>query len=261
MIAFFRLVKIIHVLAYFHLDELIKPLPYSWLPRLLVKLLPSYWFYYFSDFRKYSINERARLALISLGPIFIKLGQLLATRRDLLDDALADELEKLTEQVPPFNSEQAIAIVEKELAKPVSELFADFERTPMASASIAQVHAATLKSGEAVVLKILRPNIIKTVNRDLKLMAWLAASIEYWLPDTRLLFLQELVENYRDVILGEINLYREAANTIKFRKNALQHNYLYIPKIFPALPLDLSHHLILSEAQESQSFALHLLIQ
>lgn len=232
MSAFFRALFIIHTLALYHVDDLIKPLPHSGLVRLLIKLLPSYWLYYFSGKQKFSEFERTRMALVALGPIFIKLGQLLATRRDLLNDDLANELEKLTEQVPPFSSEVALALVEKELGKPLNELFAQVEKEPMASASIAQVHAGQLKSGEHIVLKILRPGIEKIVKRDLQLMAWFAETIEAWLSDARLFFLSELVENYREVILGEINLYREAANTIKFRKNALQHNYLYIPRVY-----------------------------
>lgn len=232
MQAFLRALIIIHTIAIYHVDDLIKPFPHSWLPRLLLKLLPSYWFFYLVSHKKFSENERVRMALVSLGPIFIKLGQLLATRRDLLNDDLANELEKLTEQVPPFDSDLAVSIVEKELAKPLGEIFESFEKKPLASASIAQVHAAQLKSGEAVVLKILRPGIEKVVKRDLKLMTWLAETIEAWIPEARLFFLSDLVVSYREVILGEINLYREAANTIKFRKNALQYNYLYIPRVY-----------------------------
>lgn len=231
MRSFLRLLQIVHIVTLHHLDDLIKSLPYSWLLRLPLKLFPSYWLFYFTHLRKQDVNSRSRLALVSLGPIFIKLGQLLATRRDLLDDSLADELETLTEQVPPFDSDQAIAIIESELNGKVSELFLSFDKKPMASASIAQVHAAELLSGEAVVLKVLRPSIEKTVTRDIALMAWIASNVEAWVPDARLFFLQDLVKNYREVIFGEINLHREAANTIKFRKNALQHNHLYHARV------------------------------
>ncbi len=226
-----RLLQIVHVLALYHLDDLIKPLPHSWLPRLLFKFLPSYWLFYLKGLGKYRAEERSRLALVALGPIFIKLGQLLATRRDLLDDDLANELETLTENVPPFSAEGAQAIIESELSGSISELFKSFDKEPMASASIAQVHAARLHSGEEVVLKVLRPGIEKTVKRDIALMAWIATTIEAWIPDSRLFHLQALVENYHHVIMGEINLHREAANTIKMRKNALRHNYLYIPRV------------------------------
>jgi len=235
MVSLLRFMQIVHAIALYHLDELIKSLPYSWIPRLLLKLFPSYWLFYFKGFEKKDVNERVRLALISLGPIFIKLGQLLATRKDLLDHELANQLESLTERVPPFDSKQAIAILESELNASVSELFNSFDEQPLASASIAQVHSAELKSGEAVVLKIVRPGIEKIVKRDLKLMAWLAKILEAYIPDTRLLFLQDLVNNYADIILGEINLHREAANTIKFRKNAQQHNRLYHARIHLSL--------------------------
>lgn len=232
MRAFFRLLSIIHVIALFHLDDLFKALPYSFFPRFLFKLLPSYWLFYFSKHKKQNVAVRFRLALISLGPVFIKLGQLLATRRDLLSDELADELEQLTENVPAFDAKQALAIVEKELQQHYHEAFKSIDKAPLASASIAQVHAAELKSGEQVVLKIIRPGIEKVVMRDLRLMRFMAESIEAWLPDARLFYLPELVANYREVIFGEMNLHREAANTIKMRKNALQHNYLYIPRVY-----------------------------
>lgn len=227
-----RLIKIIHVLITYHIDDLLKELPYSWLFRLPLKFLPSYWVFYFCSHKKENSYTRFRLALIELGPIFIKLGQLLATRRDLLDDDLADELELLTENVPPFDSGLAIEIVEHELKGSVNTLFSKFEKEPIAAASIAQVHAAELKSGEQVVVKILRPNIEKIVKRDLLLMFYIASKIEAWIPYSRLFYLSDLVENYQNVILGEINLHREAANTIKFRKNALQHNFLYIPRVY-----------------------------
>jgi ubiquinone biosynthesis protein len=239
MMAFFRLLKIIHVVAFYHIDELIQTLPYSFFPRTLIKLLPSYWLFYFSSQRKNNVNERLRLALIELGPVFIKLGQLLATRRDLLPDALANELEQLTENVPPFSSKEAMAIVEQELqygsqqgSQKEASLFKSIDKRPMASASIAQVHAAELKTGEQVVLKILRPGIEGIVKRDIALMAWLAGTIEAWLSDARLFYLSDLVSNYREVIFGEMNFYREAANTIRMRKHALQHDYLYIPKVY-----------------------------
>lgn len=230
--AVLRLIKIIHIVALYHLDEFLKPLPYCFIPRLLIKLLPSYWLYYLSGKGKHNLNERARLALIQLGPVFIKLGQLLATRRDLLNDELADELEQLTENVPPFASKIAMEILEKELGEKKAQYFASIDEKPLASASIAQVHGAQLKTGEHVVLKILRPGMEGTVKRDVDLMAWVASSVESLIPEARLFYLSELVENYRDIIFGEMNLYREAANTIKMRKHALQHNYLYIPKVY-----------------------------
>ncbi len=232
MLAIFRLFQIVHILCFYHLDELLKPLPHSIYIRALFKLHPAYWMYFFSEKRKYSLEQRCRLALVELGPVFIKLGQLAATRRDLLNDALADELEQLTENVPPFDSEQALSIIKQELSETCFAQIKSIDALPLAAASIAQVHAAQLQSGEQVVFKILRPNIEKTVRRDVRLMAWLASSIESVFEDARLFYLSELVENYRVVIEGEMNFYREAANTIKMRNNALKHDYLYIPRVY-----------------------------
>ncbi len=254
-----RFLQIVHVFALYHLDEFLKPLPYSFILRLLIKFHPSYWLHYLSGKGMYSLNERARLALIQLGPVFIKLGQLLATRRDLLPDELADELEQLTEKVPPFDSKIAMAILEQELGEKKSQYFASIDEKPLASASIAQVHAAELKTGEQVVLKILRPGMEKTVKRDVDLMAWFADTIENIIPEAQLFYLSELVENYREIIFGEMNLYREAANTIKMRKNALQHNYLYIPKVYLELStrkvmcLELIHGIPVNQAAKIQA--------
>ncbi len=121
-------------------------------------------------------------ALEELGPVFIKLGQMLSTRRDLLPTDIADELAKLQDNVPPFPEQQSIAIIEKGLGKPVTELFASFEATPMASASVAQVHAATLHSGEQVVVKVIRPDIEPIIRQDLALMFTLAKLVAGMFP-------------------------------------------------------------------------------
>lgn len=232
MTSLLRLIYILHIVCKYHLEQLLTDVPNTWVIRLGIKLIPSYWMYYFSAHRSNNPEQNAKEALITLGPIFIKLGQLIATRRDLINDSLADELETLTEQVPPFDSKIAINILEEELGEHPKTLFASFSEEPLASASIAQVHCAELKSGEQVVLKVVRPGIEKIVRRDISLMASFAKIIEKLIPETKLFFISQLVENYKEVIHGEINLTREAANTIKFRKNAEQHQYLYIPKIY-----------------------------
>ena len=162
------------------LDEFLAPTPLS-------KFVPLFKVFAFSKKYKRELDrgERLNLALTELGPIFVKLGQMLSTRRDLLPEDLADELAKLQDDVPPFPEEQSIAIIEKALGKPVSELYAEFEATPMASASVAQVHAATMQNGEQVVVKVVRPDIEPVIRQDLALMFTLARLIERYLPDGR----------------------------------------------------------------------------
>ncbi len=160
-----RLFKIVWVVTRHRLDTLI---PAERLPlwmRLLLKLSPLQ----LVPLGQRSRGERLRLALEALGPIFIKFGQMLSTRRDLLPEDIADELKRLQDQVPPFPGELAAARVENELEMTLAEAFAAFDRVPLASASIAQVHAATLHSGEDVVVKIIRPSIDRIMRQDMGL--------------------------------------------------------------------------------------------
>jgi len=177
-------------------------------------------------------GERLRLTLEALGPIFVKFGQILSTRRDLLPDDIIDELAKLQDQVPPFPSQQAVEIIEQALKQPVSTLFAKFDTEPMASASIAQVHAATLHSGEDVVVKVVRPGIEKTIRQDIKLLFVIARLIAKYLPDGRRLRPVEVVDDYQHTILDELDLQREGANTSQLRRNFEHSALLYIPEIY-----------------------------
>lgn len=175
---------------------------------------------------------RLRLALEALGPIFIKFGQLLSTRRDFLDADLADELQTLQDQVPPFHSPTIHQLVESALDVPVQSVFARLETAPLASASVAQVHAATLRSGEEVVVKVVRPNIEDTIRADISLLKWLARLVEGNIAIGRRLRPVEVIEDYETVILGELDLMAEGANTTVLRRNFEHSERLYVPKVY-----------------------------
>jgi ubiquinone biosynthesis protein len=176
-------------------------------------------------------GEAVRLALEQLGPIFVKFGQILSTRRDLLPEDVADELEKLQDQVPPFSGVIAKQIIETTYGKPVTELFAEFNLTPLASASIAQIHAATLPDGRQVVVKIVRPNIHKVIRRDIGLLQSVATLTERILPYGWRLRPREVVAEFERSILNELDLMHEGANASQLRRNFLDSNLLYIPEV------------------------------
>ncbi|MBB3047764.1 ubiquinone biosynthesis protein [Litorivivens lipolytica] len=228
MFGFRRLLTILSIAARFRLDQLIDitRLP-TWLCLLLRfgpwRLFPA---------PKASRGERLRLALESLGPVFIKFGQQLSTRRDLLPDDIAEELAKLQDQVPPFGNEQARQIIEVALGKPVGELFARFDQAPLASASVAQVHAAQLKDGREVVVKVIRPGIQRTIEKDIQLLYTIARLVHRYVPDGRRLRPLEVVEDYELTILDELDLQREGANTSQLRRNFADSELLYVPEVF-----------------------------
>jgi ubiquinone biosynthesis protein len=177
-------------------------------------------------------GERLRLALVELGPIFVKFGQALSTRRDLLPADIADELAKLQDRVPPFDSAIAIASIEKTFGRPIGEVFGSFETRPLAAASIAQVHVATLKNGGEVVVKILRPGMREVIDLDLEVLDYLAKlADEYWVEARRLRPV-ELVREYRKTILDELDLMREAANAAQLKRNFAGSPLLYVPEVF-----------------------------
>ena len=183
-------------------------------------------------------GERLRLALEELGPVFVKLGQALSTRPDILPADIAVELTKLQDQVPPFPGELAKAEIERALGRPVGQLFANFDTTPLASASIAQVHAATLRGATAgekgleVIVKVLRPGVEAMIRRDVNVMHLLAELVEQWIPESRRLKPREVVAEYENVIFDELDLMREGANASQLRRNWLGSELIYHPLVF-----------------------------
>ncbi|MBS0350442.1 MAG: ubiquinone biosynthesis regulatory protein kinase UbiB [Proteobacteria bacterium] len=176
--------------------------------------------------------ESIRLALESLGPIFVKFGQLLSTRRDLLPDDIANELALLQDQVPPFPSWQARKAIELALGNKIEALFASFDDVPLASASIAQVHAAILPEGASVVVKILRPKIVNIIQHDIALLYMAARLTERFWSQGKRLHAVELVAEFESSIVDELDLQREAANSSQLRRNFLYSDQLYVPKVY-----------------------------
>lgn len=220
-----RLLKIFIICNRYRLDEFLNfaPGPLRWLFLLSPwRLLPK---------PRLSRAARLRLALEALGPVFIKFGQMLSTRRDLLPEDIADELQKLQDQVPPFCGEEATRLIEQALGEPVTQVFADFSSVPLASASVAQVHKATLHSGEEVVVKVIRPKIHKTIDQDLQLLHTLAQLIERYSEDGKRLRPIEVVNDYEKTIFNELDLLIEAGNTSQLRRNFENSELLYLPQI------------------------------
>ena len=188
-------------------------------------------------------GERLRLALEELGPVFVKLGQALSTRPDILPADVAVELAKLQDQVPPFPGELARAEVERALGRKVEEMFSSFDLVPLASASVAQVHAAKLRSvpvtgepgaapGLDVIVKVLRPDVGAMIRRDVDLMNLIARYVEAWFAEARRLKPREVVAEYEQVIFDELDLMREGANASQLRRNWLGSEIIYHPIVF-----------------------------
>jgi ubiquinone biosynthesis protein len=175
---------------------------------------------------------RLRMALEELGPIFVKFGQVLSTRRDLLPPDIVDELALLQDRVPPFDSELAVAQITRALGAHPDQLFASFERTPVASASIAQVHFATLRDGREVAVKVLRPGMKKSIDEDVALMRDAAGLIERLWPDSRRLKPREVVAEFDKYLHDELDLMREAANASQLRRNFANSDLLLVPEMF-----------------------------
>ena len=175
---------------------------------------------------------RLREAIEKLGPIFIKFGQILSTRRDLLPGDYADELAKLQDQVPPFPGDTAVGLVEASLGGPIATLFESFDTAPIASASLAQVHAATMANGDDVAVKVIRPDIERVIAKDLALIHTMAGLLERVSRDARRLKLKAVVADYERTIFDELNLLKEAANTATLRRNFAGSDLLYAPKVY-----------------------------
>jgi ubiquinone biosynthesis protein len=178
------------------------------------------------------LGVRLREALEELGPIFVKFGQALSVRPDLLPPEVALELAKLQDQVPPFAAEQAAAALSAAFGRPVEEVFAEFERTPLAAASIAQVHGARLHDGTAVVVKVLRPNVGALIQRDVEVLRALAALAERYWPEAYRLHPVEVVAEFEKTLRVELDLMREAANAAQLKRNFAGSELLYVPDIY-----------------------------
>ncbi len=225
-----RLLKIEHVFVKYGLENLIfEAAGREWLNSIFL-LSPTRWLY--KEQRSLPRGERIRLALQELGPVFVKLGQVLSTRRDLLPDDIGDELALLQDQVPPFDSQQARNEIETALRASIEETFGSFEDTPIASASVAQVHGATLFDGTHVVVKVLRPGIAKTIHRDVNLMYVLAGLASALLADGKRLRAREVVSEYDRTIHNELDLIREGGNADTLRHNHRDIDKLYVPQVY-----------------------------
>ncbi len=221
-----RLLGIQRVLVRYGLDDFIKETHL---------LRPLRFFFYLLPRRRDTsapLGERIRLALEELGPIFVKFGQAISTRRDLLPPDIADELAKLQDMVPPFPAEQAIQILSEAYGESVDKVFKRFDVEPFAAASIAQVHTAQLQDGKEVIVKLLRPGVQEQIERDLDVLRMLAGLADrYWEHGKRLRPL-EVVDEYEQTIIDELDLMREAANAAQLKRNFAGSGMLYVPDIY-----------------------------
>lgn len=228
-----RSLHIALILARYRLDELLVALPPLRAARA-VRLIP----WGRRRVREQPRGVRLRLALQELGPIYVKFGQILSTRRDLLPPDIAEELANLQDDVPPFPGEQARTLIERQLGKPVSELFAEFDENPLASASIAQVHAARLQDGKKVVVKVVRPGIERRIRRDTELLKFLAGIVQRHHPRGERIRPTDIVSEFERVVLDELDMKREGASAAVLRRNFEHSKDLYIPEIHWPLTAD-----------------------
>ncbi len=248
-----RLLQIQRALVRHGLDDFVRATHLYRPFRFLVLLSPWTWF---QRSRGVTRGERLRLALEELGPVFVKFGQAVSTRRDLLPVDIADELAKLQDRVPPFDGATAIATVEAAYGRPVGAIFADFQQTPLAAASIAQVHVATLKNGQEVIVKVLRPLMKEVIERDLEVLEALAALAEEYWEEGRRLRPVEVVAEYRKTVMDELDLLREAGNASQLRRNFAGSNLLYVPEVYwdycrvNVMVMERIHGIIVSQVDE-----------
>ena len=224
-----RLLQIQRVLLKHGLDDFVRATHLYRPLRFLFFLSPGMWF---ERRRAASRGERLRLALEELGPIFVKFGQAVSTRRDLLPPDIADELAKLQDRVPPFPGTVAQATIERAYGRPMSEVFAEFDTNPLAAASIAQVHVARLLDGKEVVVKVLRPGMRAWIERDLEVLYALARLAHRYWSEARRLRPIEIVAEYEKTILDELDLMREAANAAQLKRNFAGSDLLYVPDVY-----------------------------
>jgi ubiquinone biosynthesis protein len=224
-----RLIEIQRVLLRHGLDDFVGATHLYRPLRFIFYLSPGLWF---ERRRSASRGARIRMALEELGPVFVKFGQAVSTRRDLLPSDIADELAKLQDRVPPFAGDTARRIIERALGRSVQEAFSAFEEIPLAAASIAQVHTARLPQGQEVVVKVLRPGMRESIDRDLEVLRALAALAQRYWQESRRLRPLEVVDEYEKTILDELDLMREAANAAQLKRNFAGSNLLYVPEVY-----------------------------
>ena len=228
-----RLLTIWRICASYRLDTLVPrdtPIPLPVRLLLLALRLHSAW-WSTPVLSTYDDGERLRLAIEELGVLFIKLGQLLSTRSDLLPPVLISELSKLQDNVPPFAIDTAKAIIVQELKAPLSEVFSRFDDEPLAAASIAQVHTAALLDGSEVIVKVIRPNLEAAIVEDFALLKTMAQWLETRSAELAALHLHHIVCDYEQVLLGEVDLLQEAANTTRMRNNFPHSPLIYVPEV------------------------------
>ena len=224
----FRIIQIIYLFLKYDVDKMLVDsdivsskkyfyiLPWNWFRRKPVKNIP----------------EKIRSMLEELGPIFVKLGQVISTRKDLLAEPIAKELSKLQDHVKPFPAEVSKSIVESELKSKITDIFQSFTTEPLASASIAQVHEAKLKDGSDIIVKVVRPGIKKEIEKDLLLMKRIAKYLTSLSDEFKRMHLIEIVNDYEILVYDETDLIKEAANAKKIKKNFLNSELIYIPEIY-----------------------------
>ena len=222
-----RLLRINRVLVRHGLDEFVKPIRLFRIYRMWLHLFPWNW-WRGSEPRA----QRLREALEELGPIFVKFGQVLSTRPDLLPEDIALELTQLQDRVPPFPGDDAVKVIEASFGQPLDELFSEFNREPVASASVAQVHFAKLKTGEEVAVKVIRPDIEKVIGRDLELLYLVARVARRYSRQARRLRPVEVVDEFRKTLQDELDLRREAANASQLKSNFTGSDLLYVPQVY-----------------------------
>jgi len=221
-----RLITIQRILVGYRLDELLDKVPVLKSFKYFFILLPR------KISKNSSIGERIRRALEELGPIFVKFGQVVSTRRDLLPEEIADELAKLQDQVTPFSKSQAQEILNTAYDKSIDQIFKKIDDEPLAAASIAQVHSAKLSDGKNVIIKILRPDIQVQIEKDISALYIIARSLESFWSESEQVKPTEIVKEYEKTIINELNLKREAANAARLKKNFSKSEMLYVPEIY-----------------------------
>lgn len=223
----YRILYIHYIFLKYGLDEILLSTPYLRPIRFVLFFSPSSW----RRIHRVPRGERIRKALEDLGPIFVKFGQALSTRYDALPQDILQELELLQDKVPAFCGNLAEKMVIQSLNAPLDSMFQDFDKTPLASASIAQVHAATLLNGNKVVVKILRPNVKAQIEQDLALLKFLGAAAHLFWKTSRQFKPKEMIKEFERTLYDELDLMREAANASQFRRNFKNSAHLYIPEV------------------------------